>query len=429
MRLTDVIAGEARHSPLTSLLIVAAAAFGVAAVTATFMVLEAYRQASAAVLERKRADVEQRMDEMWDAYRRISLELGFNVLILPKGQSLVDFYVDGAATKYMPEEYAVKVAESRIVTVQHILPSLHQRLSWPEQDLTINLIGVRGEVPRLMGRKRKPILDVVPEGKIVLGHELCTRLAVEKEHTVVLMGRRFTVEQCYEERGNEDDMSAWINLGVAQQMLGKKGLINAILALECRCTADSTMLNIERIRADIARILPDTRVVEFMSRALTRAEARHKAVTTARESLAQEETHRAALIASRERFAATVLPLVVVGVCAGIGVLMLVNMRARRYEIALLRTIGWSTARLFGLLLGKALLLGVAATVAGVGIGVGAAVVAARYGMQVDSGVALLDWRAGVGVVLGGPILVLAAAWLPVFAAATAGPAATLQER
>ena len=58
-----------------------------------------------------------------------------------------------------------------MATINHVLPSLQQKLVWPEQQRTILLVGVRGEV-LLHSAKQKPILDVVPAGTMVVGYEL-----------------------------------------------------------------------------------------------------------------------------------------------------------------------------------------------------------------------------------------------------------------
>ena len=60
---------------------------------------------------------------------------------------LSDLYAEGYASKLMPESYTQRLAESKLITVRHLLPMLEQKLQWPEQKRTIILIGTRGEVP------------------------------------------------------------------------------------------------------------------------------------------------------------------------------------------------------------------------------------------------------------------------------------------
>ena len=114
------------------------------------------------------------------------------------------------------------------------------------------------------------MVQPIEPGQIVLGYELHDSLGLKVGDELKLMGRAFTVSQCYPMRGNKDDITAWINLRQAQEMLDKKGLINAILALECQCA----WADLAQVREEITRILPDTQVIEQGSKALARAEAR-----------------------------------------------------------------------------------------------------------------------------------------------------------
>ena len=131
-------------------------------------------------------------------------------------------------------------------------------------------------------------MEAVPPGTMVLGHELHRSLKLKKGDKVPLMDKTFTVHQLQPEKGNNDDITIWINLAEAQRLLGKEGRINAILALECGCEADRLSV----IRADVAKILPDTQVIEFASQAIARAEARNRAEAESKAALLQEEEQR-----------------------------------------------------------------------------------------------------------------------------------------
>jgi hypothetical protein len=76
------------------------------------------------ILEAKQAKLAKEMAQLKDDTRKAMLKLGFNVVILPKDQNLSDWYADDYASKYMPEEYVQTLANSKVVTVRHFLPSL-----------------------------------------------------------------------------------------------------------------------------------------------------------------------------------------------------------------------------------------------------------------------------------------------------------------
>ena len=247
------------------------------------------------LLEQKQVELEQRMAQLKDDTRKAMLKLGFNIVILPKDQNLSDWYADDYASKYMPEDYVHKLADSGIVTVRHFLPSLQQKIEWLEYKRTIILVGTRGEVPNLHKNPLKPLVQPVPPGTISLGYELHRSLEMKVGDTVELMGRQFKVHACHKVRGNKDDITAWIYLAEAQEMLDKKGKINAILALECLCTTDA----LPKVREEIVEILAETQVIERGSRAIARAEARTKVEEQARIAIEKEKIAREDLRAVR----------------------------------------------------------------------------------------------------------------------------------
>src|SRR5690606_31440279 len=133
--------------------------------------MAALQRDTAQRMQKLKNDTAQRMALLEDDFRKITKNLGFNVLILPKDQNLSDLYADDFASKYMPEEYADRLARARIATLNHLLPILQQKLRWPEQERTILAIDTRGEVPLVNRDPKKPILDAVPTGSMIVGYE------------------------------------------------------------------------------------------------------------------------------------------------------------------------------------------------------------------------------------------------------------------
>jgi ABC-type lipoprotein release transport system permease subunit len=223
--------------------------------------------------------------ELQDAMRKITKGLGFNILILPRGQDINQFHLQGVASAVMPEAFVTKLANSKIVTINHLLPVITKRVKWAEQDnLEVVLIGTRGEVPLAHRDPKKPLLDIVPKGAMIVGHAVGKKLGLKKDQTVKLLGREFKVNKIHGERGSLDDSSIWLNLTEAQELLKMQNVINAILALECNCaTAD----RVAEVRAELSGILPGTQIIERGTQALARAEARNKAKQKADEDLKQ----------------------------------------------------------------------------------------------------------------------------------------------
>lgn len=356
---------------------------------------------------------QQRMAKLADEMRKEMKKLGFNIRILPKDQNLADLYATDYASKYMPESYARTLANSRTMTVRHLLPSLREKVEWTERnDRIVILIGVRGEVPLLHRSPKSPILYPVPPGTMVVGYQLHKSLGLTEGATAALLGREFTIHKCHPQRGTKDDITVWVNLEEAQDILGKKGLINEILALKCHCVG----VDVLAIRDEIHRILPETQVVEFATKAMARAKARDAATATARET-------RGAI----ESFASWLVPVVTLGCIVWIGFLAFSNVRERRHEIGVLRAVGIGSARVFFVFLVKAALFGLCG--AGLGYLAGMAVGSMWGGAPTAGGYqALFDPTLLVAVLALAPLLACMATWIPAMMAAQQDPAVVLRD-
>ena len=165
------------------------------------------------------------------------------------------------------------------------------------------------------------------------------------------------------------------------------------------------------IRTEIARILPETQIIEFASQALARAETRTRAAEAAQAAIDREKQNRARLRHEREAFAAVLVPLVTAGSAIWIGLLALANVRERRAEIGILRALGVGTTQILAVFLGKAIIIGLAGAVAGL------LVSASRC-----------DTRLVLATLAGAPVLAALASWLPALLAAQQDPADVLRE-
>lgn len=424
MKLHRLVFREMLHRKLSFLLGVISASTAVACLVAELAILQKHDARTGQIIAAKEAATRQQMAKLEDDYRKLMLKMGFNVLILPKEQNLSDLYADDFGSKYMPEEYATRLARSRVATINHVLPSLQQKVKWPERERTVLLMGVRGEV-YVQSNQQKPLLQPVAPGAMVLGHELARNLALKAGDKAKFMGREFAVSKVNPERGNKDDITVWISLPEAQELLGKPGLINGILALDCTC---DTLDRLGRIRPEIARILPDTQVIEYASQALTRAEARQRASAEAQASIQREKEGRNALRAEREALAAVLVPVVMVGSSVWIGLLALANVRDRRGEIGILRALGLRTHQLLFIVLGKAGAIGLAGGCVGyvAGRAIGAAWREAPGAPAI--GMPFLEPRLLLLVLVAAPVLAVLASWLPAITAAQQDPAVALRE-
>jgi len=391
------------------------------------LALAGYGRHNKRLLDQKRRDLETRVIRWNNETRKDMKKLGFNIRIFPEGTDEEGVLSRRYSDKYMPENYATILANSKLATINHLLPSLRTEMDWPEYPgKPIILVGIRGELPLSHKKQKKPMEtgQPVPPGKIVLGDLLYKRAGKKVGEDVVLRGRKFTIHKFYENKGNINDLTAWIPLSKAQEMLGKENLINEIEALDCTC-ATTDLGRIAAIRSEIEKCLPGTYVMEHKNKALARAESRQKAEEEGKAALAAEELHQGKLRSQLLAFSLVILPLTVVVAVIWIALLALLNVRQRRSEIALLRAIGTPAKKIMTLILARAGLTGLAGAIVGVSLPLIAFFIVIRI-TAIDSP----SWPAymfPIATLIGAPAVALLAAWWPAAEATRTDPADILR--
>lgn len=428
MKLFTLIRREMFFRFRRTLAALAAVTIASAALTAVLVLLRLHDTSARALLAAREKETAEAGAVLRDEMRKAMLKLSFNLLILPEGVDLKQWYLDQESDLTLPDSYGDRLVGSGIVTVRHVLPMLQKRILWPETGRTIVLIGTRGEVPEGFESPRKPLIQPVPPGTIVLGYELHRPLGLAEGQAVRLLGREFKVHRLHAERGSKDDITAWIYLDDAQQLLGMQGKISSLLALECLCAGTDDAL--ARIRAEVSAALPGTQVVEMGTKVLARAEARTRAGEETLRQLDEEKNKQRRLARQRQRFSALLLPLILL-LCGGwIGLLTFSDVRERRGEIGMLRTIGFRTRTLLALVFIKALLTGLAGGV--LGYLAAAALCAVRAaGMQglTPADIASVWHPFNLLAAAAGAVgLMLLASWIPALIAAQTDPAEVLRE-
>src|SRR5439155_26545051 len=217
-----------RKLPFALGLLSVAVAVGCLAAVWTFLGLYDARTEQL-VAEREGQTVED-MRRLEDDYRKITKDLGYNLRIFHKDQDAGQFHRNPFATAYLPDDYADRLARARVLTVNHLLPILHEYVIWQELGQSVHVVGTRGEIPIVGADKKKPLVEAVPRGKIVVGSDVQKQMGVKPGDSVQFRGRSFSVKQVHTPRGSDEDITVWLNLADAQELLGKKGKINVVLA-------------------------------------------------------------------------------------------------------------------------------------------------------------------------------------------------------
>lgn len=362
-----------------------------------------------------RARTDAKVAELGDQVRKSLKDMGFNITILPKEVNLTDFHANDFADKTMAHDLVHRLANSPdIITVNHLRPALIRKVDWPERsNREILLMGVSGVVPFAHRDPKKPLSEPVPAGVINFGHQLARELDLTPAATVQLRGREFAVGKVYDSRGSKDDITAWIDLTTAQDMLGLPGRINMIQALECNCKSLDRLGDIQK---EIGALLGDqVQIIEHENIATARAKTRNQVQAAGKATL-----NRLSKLSTR------LLPLLTMAAGVIVGLLSLANVRERRQEIGVLRAIGLRSRQILTLFLSKAMILGLLGGL--IGYFSGLAVGGLSGGIAGEEEAFLFRWdlmAAAMGIT---PLLVMAACWLPAVVAAKQDPAEVLRE-
>ncbi len=343
--------------------------------------------------------------------KKIMLDLGQNLRVIPKHTAMDFFYDQGFSDKVMPEAYLANFVNSSSLVYTHLTATLQRKIDW--QGSKVIMTGVLPEqYPKNGKKKDMPTTYSIIPGHAYVGHLIAKQNNLKKGDTLDIAGRSLIVETALAKSPNDDrdNIRIFMHLHDAQTILNLPQKINEIKALECLCFVEGSggdqSLNLEQLaRKELATILPDAEVL--LSRGIADVRQKQRAMI--------------------QKYAAFVIPTLclVLGLC--LAILTLLNVRHRRHEIGIMRALGYGTVRISTLLLGKFVLIGMVA--ATVGFYAGTAL-AAHVGPDVFPITAHaikpnydLFKKAGVAAVA----FSIVSAFLPVMIAISMDPAKTLK--
>lgn len=416
-----VMFAELRYRKLNFLLSALAVTIAVTLFVTGPVLIDGYGRETQARLAELEAKTGEELARMEDQTRRLMRDMGFNLMIVHRDTNMSDFWADDFAAADMPQEYVDRLAADRRLTlVTHLVATLQGRITW--EDRKVLLIGYLPETTQTHLAKKSPMGYRVEPGTVFLGHELGVgRKPGEK---IIVAEREFRIERILPEQGSKEDISIVMHLDDAQAVLNRPGRVNQIMALGCNCAGS----DLPNIRRQLAAILPDTRITEFRSIALARAEQRELVAEKHRQILAETAHSREQVQGTLETLAAVTTPVVVLASAIWVGLLALANVRERRTEIGLLRALGKGSSTIAGLLLGKAALVGLSGAAVGVLLGIGAAWLLGVEALDVAAERFAVPWTVMAYALVGAPLLSAVASYLPTVVALVQDPAIVLRD-
>jgi putative ABC transport system permease protein len=353
--------------------------------------------------------------------------LGANILVLPQGASIDDYYTSDIDAPTLPMDYVERILTSTIAGVDNMSPKLTRRVKVGGQSIVLTGILPKSEIASkplwqssgLVGSelttacapdqsankshgledeklKRKAI-DTLNTSDCIAGSQVAKLLKLSANGSVNIMGKDFKVVKILQETGTVDDDRLFANLKDVQQLLGIENQVSAIEIMGC-CNAIS-----EGLLGKLRNILPDTRVTSI-----------NQIVST------QIETNQ--LMKK-----VTLVMLIIIFFVGGISIgnYIWANVNERKREIGILRMMGAERSTIYRMFLLKALFLGIAGGILGYLLGTLAGVMLGPYlaGIIVKPVYMYLLWSILLSVAIS-----LAGSLFPTYWAAKFDPHSNLQE-
>ena len=330
--------------------------------------------------------------------------LGANILVLPQGASVDDYYTADIDAPTFPEDYVERIVTSTLPGLDNLSPKMTRRVKIGEYNIVLTGILPASEIASkpiwqtagLIGndlqttcaltnplnqsqgfedeRLQRKSIDSLGLHDCLVGSATAMRLGLSEGSKIKIKNSEFLVAKVLPETGIVDDDRIFAHLHTVQNLLGTGHQISAIEIMGC-CNAIS-----EGLLGKLRNILPDTRITTI-----------GQIVST------QIETNR---LMNKVSLIFLIIILFVGGI--SIGNFMWANVNERKKEIGILLMIGISKSSIYIMLLLKATVLGLIGGILGYTIGTISGVVLGPQlaGIMVRPVPVLLLWSIVLSIVI-----------------------------
>ncbi len=302
--------------------------------------------------------------------------LGANVLVLPKGVTLQDYYAADMHEETIPEQHVAELALAGLTGVEGLSPKLCVPIKLQEKSATltgilpqadlqtmaawqggrlfkkhvgckakINVANAQDDAPEALARRRT--IQELHDHEAVIGADIAGTLGLNTGDAVDMLGETFTVIATLEPTGTIDDTRVFAHLHTVQRLAGAGEVVNVIEVMGCCEDVANGLVD------QLGTMLPDTRIVTIAN------------VVETQVSINRMMTRLSYLFLAI---------LIAVG-GASMASAMYANVMERRREIGTLMALGATRRFVTRLFLVKAGLLGLAGGLGGYLLGSGLALV------------------------------------------------------
>ena len=335
---------------------------------------------------------------------RLMRDIGFNLRIISKKTDMEKFWETGFSDETMPESHVYDLASHGSLSYAHLTAILQKKVIWRGREVI--LTGIAPEISP-QGKQKSPMIFSIEQGYVYIGFEIARNLGLKNSEVIDIFGKPFTIAHALLESGSEDDIRIYAHLHDVQGLLNMENKVNEIKALQCLCIVNNKNTNsLTLLREQLARVLPDAKVIMIQSIASAREKQRLMA----------------------EKYFGFIIPFVVAVCMAWIGILALMNVRERRQEIGIMQALGYGSVKIASLFLGKAVAVGLIGAALGFSIGAGLALKFGPDIFKVTANMITPKIELFYWALVASPAICALSVFIPAMIAATQDPALTLRE-
>ncbi len=336
-------------------------------------------------------------------------DIGSNVVILPAEVDQMAYHLNGGfATETMSDSVVSQLVEYR-ASLNHLIPMLEIKteVGFNGQQLPTRVVGISASVP-MPGRPKSPMQRALPERQVQLGSQLAESLGVKRDEpaTITLAGQSLQVARVNRSNGTWQDAAILMDLPLAQQIFQKPNQLSRVEAIECtseECARTGMPSNVV-LSNELARITDQAVLLRRDQMADARFDIR--SLNQANSKVLQNSLW-------------IMLALVIVSMTSW-------NAMQRRNEVGVFQAIGYGSAELMLLLVGRSVLLTLIGALLGGFLGAILSYWLSIGAFQTTGKRFAIDWSQPLTIIFVALALAALAASLPAFISATRLPAESI---
>lgn len=299
------------------------------------------------------------MDSLQNVYTTIAHNLGHTLRIISSKQNSAQLLEDGWADEPIDAQTINSFQEKKFSTIKNLSFENRQKALWPEMKRQIFYISRY----KSQGDTLKNSDDLEP-GYCRLGYQICWEGMFKSGQKISINGKSLVVEGCDSLKGSSEDIGIYLTKEDYEKIFNREFFVNEILA------QNSSIDNeyFQNVKKELETI-PEVKVIAFQNLSTTQVKILQTAFAGIDNNLQREKEKAQKLITQIEQVTRVTLWSVITFVTIWLSIFFVLNIRKRRHEIGILRTLGISINTIRILLLLRGLLITSVGSILGIFIG------------------------------------------------------------